>query len=76
MTTVIDLSPAPGAAEGRAEHVESLAALGLNPGDAARLAGHGAFAFEDARVLIQDLGCPPSLAADILLSAWEEAQRP
>jgi len=52
---------------GHGPETEGFALLGLSRHDAARLAG--AVHVEDARVLIEDVGCPPSLAADILLFA-------
>lgn len=59
-----------------AADAELLARLGFHREDLDPLLRSGV-SYEDARYLIRDLGCPPSLAADILCWASEvEASRP
>lgn len=49
---------------------KTLTSLGLSRADARRLLRSGA-SYDEARHLIRELGCPPSLVADILLWAAE-----
>lgn len=47
-----------------------LLALGISRAEARRLVDAGA-SYEEVRHLVQDIGCPPSLAAELLLWARE-----
>lgn len=56
--------------EQTSEH-EALTSLGMSIRDAGRLLRRRAIDLAEVQHLIRDLGCPPSLAADILLWADE-----
>jgi hypothetical protein len=60
-----------------AAHAELLTSLGMSLADASRLLARRTIDVAEAQHLVRELGCPPSLAADILLWADElETLRP
>ena len=58
---------------GTSGDAQVLHSLGFSPGDVARMSRRGRVDVREARHLVRDIGCPPTLAAELLLWASEVA---